>query len=68
MTKDIVLFVLFVFGDSLKHSVHIVHIALEKEIPLILRLLYCCGLRAGEIVNIKVGDADIYAANIDLNN
>lgn len=30
----------------------------EKEIPLILRLLYCCGLRVGETVNIKVGDLD----------
>ena len=30
----------------------------EKEIPLILRLLYCCGLRIGETVNIKVGDLD----------
>lgn len=30
----------------------------EKEMPLILRLLYCCGLRVGEAVNIKVGDLD----------
>ena len=30
----------------------------EKEMPLILRLLYCCGLRVGETVNIKVGDLD----------
>ncbi len=30
----------------------------EKEMPLILRLLYCCGLRIGEAVNIKVGDLD----------
>ena len=30
----------------------------EKEMPLILRLLYCCGLRIGETVNIKVGDLD----------
>lgn len=30
----------------------------EKEIPLILRLLYCCGLRIGETLNIKVGDLD----------
>ncbi len=26
--------------------------------PLILRLLFCCGLRIGETVNIKVGDLD----------
>ncbi|MEE1028893.1 MAG: tyrosine-type recombinase/integrase [Agathobacter sp.] len=30
----------------------------EKEMPLILRLLYCCGMRVGETVNIKVGDLD----------
>lgn len=30
----------------------------EKEMPLILRLLYCCGLRVGETVNIKVADLD----------
>ena len=30
----------------------------EKEMPLILRLLFCCGLRVGETVNIKVGDLD----------
>ena len=30
----------------------------DKEIPLILRLLFCCGLRVGETVNIKVGDLD----------
>lgn len=31
---------------------------IEKEMPLILRLLYCCGLRVGETLNIKVGDVD----------
>ena len=29
-----------------------------EEMPMILRLLYCCGLRVGETVNIKVGDLD----------
>lgn len=28
------------------------------EMPLILRLLLCCGLRVGEALNIKVGDVD----------
>ncbi len=28
------------------------------EMPMIMRLLYCCGLRVGETVNIKVGDLD----------
>ena len=31
---------------------------IEKEMPLILRLLFCCGLRVGETLNIKVGDVD----------
>ena len=34
------------------------NIYVEKEMPLILRLLFCCGLRIGETVNIKVGDLD----------
>lgn len=28
------------------------------EMPLLLRLLYCCGMRVGETVSIKVGDID----------
>lgn len=28
------------------------------EMPLLLRLLFCCGLRVGETINIKVGDID----------
>lgn len=31
---------------------------IEKEMPLLLRLLFCCGLRVGEAINIKVGDID----------
>lgn len=31
---------------------------IEKEMPLILRLLFCCGLRVGETLDIKVGDVD----------
>lgn len=31
---------------------------MEKEMPLILRLLFCCGLRVGEALDIKVGDVD----------
>ena len=34
------------------------NINIEKEIPLLLRLLFCCGLRVGETINIKVGDID----------
>lgn len=28
------------------------------EMPMLLRLLYCCGMRVGEAVNITVGDID----------
>lgn len=28
------------------------------EMPLLLRLLFCCGMRVGEAINIKVGDID----------
>lgn len=34
------------------------NIFIGKEMPLILRLLFCCGLRVGETINIKVGDVD----------
>lgn len=35
-----------------------VNIYISYEMPLLLRLLLCCGLRVGETVNIKVGDID----------
>lgn len=28
------------------------------EMPLLLRLLFCCGMRVGEAINIRVGDID----------
>ena len=31
---------------------------ISYEMPLLLRLLLCCGLRVGETLNIKVGDID----------
>lgn len=32
------------------------NVYIENEIPMLLRLLLCCGLRVGEALNIKVGD------------
>lgn len=49
---------IFTVADSLMVSKARKNIFVEKEIPLILRMLYCCGLRVGEMVNIKVGDVD----------
>ena len=41
---------------SAPHAVKNKYIA--YEMPLLLRLLLCCGLRVGETLNIKVGDID----------
>lgn len=49
---------IFAAADSLRVSRARKNKFAEKEIPLILRLLYCCGLRVGETVNIKVSDLD----------
>jgi integrase len=47
---------IFAVADSFRVSRARKNKFAEKEIPLILRLLYCCGLRVGETVCIKVGD------------
>lgn len=49
---------LFVVADSMVITRARKNKFAEKEMPLILRLLYCCGLRVGETVNIKVADLD----------
>ena len=49
---------IFKAADSLTVPQATKNIFIEKEMPLILRLLFCCGLRVGETLNIKVGDVD----------
>lgn len=49
---------IFKAADSLAVSQASKNIFIEKEMPLVLRLLFCCGLRVGETLNIKVGDVD----------
>jgi len=49
---------IFMVADSMTSSKTTKNRNAENEIPMILRLLYCCGLRIGETVNIKVGDVD----------
>ena len=49
---------LFIIADSFSapHAVKNKYIA--YEMPLLLRLLYCCGMRVGETIGIKVRDID----------
>ena len=49
---------IFAAADSLVVTRAAKNKYVEKEMPLLLRLLYCCGLRVGETVSIKVGDLD----------
>ena len=49
---------IFAFADSMVVYKFRKNKYVEKEMPMLLRLLYCCGLRVGEAVNIKVGDLD----------
>lgn len=44
--------------DSLTAPHAVKNIYIENEMPLLIRLLFCCGLRVGETINIKVGDID----------
>ena len=53
-------------ADSMTSSRPVKNRNIENEMPLILRMLYCCGLRVGETVNIKVGDVDFEQSLITL--
>ena len=49
---------IFMAADSMTFPKAVKNRFAEKEMPLILRLLFCCGLRVGEALCIKVGDVD----------
>lgn len=49
---------IFKNADSFIAPRAVKNIYIAKEMPLLLRLLFCCGLRVGETINIKVGDID----------
>lgn len=49
---------IFKVADSFTAPHAVKNINIENEMPLLLRLLFCCGLRVGETINIKVGDID----------
>ncbi len=50
---------IFKAADSLTVPQAAKNIFIEKEMPLILPLLFCCGLRVGETLNIKVGECGL---------
>ena len=45
-------------ADSFKAPHAVKNIYIESEMPMLVRLLLCCGLRLGEALNLKVGDID----------
>lgn len=49
---------IFKIADSFTAPHAVKNKYIENEMPLLLRLLFCCGLRVGETINIKVGDID----------
>lgn len=49
---------IFALADSLKDPHAVKNVYIENEMPMLLHLLLCCGLRVGEALNIKVGDID----------
>lgn len=49
---------IFTIADSVKAPHAVKNVYIENEMPMLLRLLLCCGLRVGEALNIKVEDID----------
>lgn len=49
---------IFKIADAFTDSHAVKNKNIAYEMPLLLRLLYCCGMRVGETINIKVGDID----------
>lgn len=50
---------IFHVADSFKALTAVKNILITVGLPMILRLLYCCGLRLGEVVNLQMGDIDL---------
>lgn len=49
---------IFAAADNLKAPHAVKNKWIETEMPMLLRLLFCCGLRVGEATNIKIKDID----------
>lgn len=57
---------IFMVADSFKAPKAVKNRWIETEIPMLLRLLYCCGLRLGEAVHLKIRDIDFTCGIITL--
>ncbi len=51
---------IFMLADNLEAPHAVKNVYIGNEMPMLLRLLLCCGLRAGEALGIKVGDIDFH--------
>ena len=49
---------IFKVADSFTAPHAVKNKSITYEMPLLLRLLFCCGMRVSEAINIKVGDID----------
>lgn len=49
---------IFAVADNLKAFRAVKNKWIKAEMPMLLRLLFCCGLRVGEATNIKIKDID----------
>ena len=49
---------IFKIADSFTAPYAVKNKNIAYEMPLLLRLLYCCGMRVGEAISIKIGDID----------
>lgn len=49
---------IFKIADSFTAPYAVKNKNIAYEMPLLLRLLYCCGMRIGEAISIKIGDID----------
>lgn len=56
--SDVEIKKIFILADSLKAPYAVKNVYIENELPMLLRLLFCCGFRVGETLNIKLGDID----------
>ena len=50
---------IFKAADSFTAPHAVKNKSITYEMPLLLRLLFCCGMRVSEAINIKVGDIDL---------
>jgi integrase/recombinase XerD len=59
---------IFGIADSLQKVKPVKNIFIHNEFPMILRLMYGCGLRAGESLSLRMKDIDLEIGVLTLNN